>query len=148
MLREVHVTNPTELSHDVLLRVAEFLRRLPSEQLADLAKGTAKLELVPKAVPLPRRSRPVELPKPAEEIAAALAGARDRASAVSYLDDLRLTVAQLRTLARALGIAVPSRATRVQTRDTLVHWTDDRRVAAALVGRPEPQRRRRADRSA
>jgi len=148
MLREVHVTNPTELSHDVLLRVAEFLRRLPSEQLADLAKGTAKLELVPKAVPLPRRSKPVELPKPAEEIGAALAGARDRASAVSYLDDLRLTVAQLRTLARALGIAVPSRATRVQTRDTLVHWTDDRRVAAALVGRPEPQRRRRADRSA
>jgi hypothetical protein len=148
MLREVHVTDPKELSHDVLLRVAEFLRRLPSEQLADLAKGTAKLELVPKTAPLPRRSKPVELPKPAEEIGAALASAPDRATAVSYLDDLRLTVAQLRTLARALGIAVPSRATRAQTRDTLVHWTEDGRLAAAVMARPEPQRRRRADRSA
>jgi hypothetical protein len=148
MLRGVHVTDPTELSHDVLLRVAEFLRKLPSDQLADLAKGAAKLELVPKAVPLPRRSKPVELPKPADEIGAALAAAPDRASAVSYLDDLRLTVAQLRSLARALGIAVPSRANRAQTRDTLVHWTEDRRVAAALLGRPEPQRRRRVDHTA
>ena len=148
MLRGVRIPNPTELSHDVLLRVAEFLRKLPSDQLADLAQGTAKLELVPKAIPLPRRSKPVELPKPAEEIGAALAGAPDRASAVSYLDDLKLTVAQLRTLARALGIAVPSRATRAQTRDTLVHWTEDGRVAATLLGRPEPQRRRRVDRIA
>lgn len=137
------MTNPTELSHDVLLRVAEFLRKLPSDQLADLAKGTAKLELVPKAAPLPRRSKPVELPKPADEIGAGLAEAPDRAAAVGYLDDLRLTVAQLRTLARALGIAVPSRATRAQTRDTLVHWTVDRRLDAASLARPAPQRRRR-----
>jgi len=137
------VTNP-ELSHEVLLRVAEFLRKLPTDQLADLAAGSAKLELVPRPAPLPRRARPVELPKPAEEIGAVLERARDRATAVGYLDELALTVAQLRTLARALGIAVPSKATRAQIRDTLVHWTVDRRMDSALLNRPAPQRRRRA----
>jgi hypothetical protein len=144
----VHVTNPTELSHDVLLRVAEFLRKLPSDQLADLAKGDAKLELVPKVVALPRRSKPVDLPKPAEEIGAVLASAPDRATAVGYLEDLKLTVAQLRTLSRALGVAVPSRATRAQTRDSLVHWMVDRRLDSASLGRPAPQRRRRVDHTA
>ena len=142
------MTKSNDLSHEVLLRVAEFLRKLPTDQLADLAAGAAKLELVPKpAVPLPRRSKPVELPKPADEIGAVLERAADRAAAVQYLDELGLTVAQLRTLARALGIAVPSRAARAQIRDTLVHWTVDRRMDAAILGRPTPQRRRRADRT-
>jgi hypothetical protein len=42
------VSQPADLTHGVLLRVAEFLRKLPADQLADLADGTAKLEVVPK----------------------------------------------------------------------------------------------------
>jgi len=41
------VTDPADLTHAVLLKVAEFIRKLPSDQLADLAEGSAKLELVP-----------------------------------------------------------------------------------------------------
>lgn len=135
------MTEPAELSHDVLLRVAEFLRRLPTDALADLAAGTAKLELVPKPPRLPvRRPVAVHLPVPPQEIGAALAAAEDRARASAYLDGLRLTVPQLRALAAALGITVPSRATRAQTRDTVVHWTVGRRMDSNLLGRTGPRR--------
>jgi hypothetical protein len=133
------------MTHDVLLRVAEFLRKLPSEQLRGLAAGTARLQVVAKPAiaarssgPLPVReaTAPVPLPRPAEEIGATLAALSDRAEAASHLDQLTLTVAQLRSLAKALGIAVASKATKAQTRDTIVQWTVGRRVDAVILGRP------------
>jgi hypothetical protein len=135
-----HLSDPAELSHEVLVRVADFLRRLPPGQLVDLAEGNAKLELVPKAARGPRTPLPVRLPLPAAEIGATLAEAPDRATAVAYLDGLKLTVPQFRALARALDIAVPSRATRAQTRDTLVHWTVGRRVDSLNLRRSSPRR--------
>ena len=69
------MTEPAELTHDVLLRVAEFLRKLPADQIADLARGDARLELVPKAgrAAVARRApAKVALPRPAEEIQATL----------------------------------------------------------------------------
>lgn len=141
------MTGSAELTHDVLVRVAEFLRKLPAEQLEGLAAGTARLEVVPKqpagkAGPLPKRSAtpPAQLPLPAEEIGARLAEHTDRAEATRYLDELNLTVAQLRSLAKALGIAVSSRATKSQTRDTIVQWTVGRRLDATILSRPGPPR--------
>jgi hypothetical protein len=142
------VTDSADLTHDVLLRVAEFLRKLPTDQLAGLAAGTAKLEVVPNPGKLPSRVRgvppaepTVTLPKPATEIGQAMAGQPDRASAARYLDELKLTQTQLRGLATALGIAVASKATKTQARDTIVQWTVGRRVDAAVIGRPAPRPR-------
>jgi hypothetical protein len=133
-----------ELTHEVLLRVAEFLRRLPSDQLKDLASGTAKLEVVrPTSRRLPAREKtpPAQLPRPVEEISAKLSGLADRSTAARYLDDLHLTAAQLRSLALALGIAVPSKSTKAQARDTIVQWTVGRRADATILGRPAGARR-------
>lgn len=149
------MTEPAELTHEVLLRVAEFLRRLPTEQLQGLAAGTARLQVVSKPavaarssglLPVRERTAPVPLPRPADEIGGTLAGLSERAEAARYLDDLTLTLAQLRSLAKALGIAVPSKATKLQTRDTIIQWTVGRRVDATILsrpaasGRPRPQR--------
>jgi hypothetical protein len=137
------VSESAELTHEVLLRVAEFLRKLPARQLQDIASGTAKLEVVrPTTRKLPTRDRvtPVQLPRPVDEIGSKLAGLTDRAAAARYLDDLSLTAAQLRSLALALGIAVTSKATKAQARDTIVQWTVGRRVDSAILSRPPGRR--------
>jgi hypothetical protein len=67
-----------------------------------------------------------------------LAQLQDRASAARHLDELGLTVAQLHMLARDLGIAVASSATKAAVRDTIVHWTVGRRIDAAVLSRPSP----------
>jgi hypothetical protein len=149
------VTEPAELTHDVLLRVAEFLRKLPAEQLQGLAAGTARLQVVSRpavaarsagALPVRQPTAPVQLPRPPDEIGSTLAAYSDRAEAGRYLDGLSLTVAQLRSLAKALGIAVASKATKAQARDTIVQWTVGRRVDAAILGRPAAAARGRAQR--
>jgi hypothetical protein len=152
------VTESAELTHEVLLRVAEFLRKLPTDQLEDLASGSAMLEVVAKPPPPPmprRRSEPpapsvalpvrtvtpkVPLPRPVEQIGADLSNLTERSAAATYLDDLKLTVAQLRSLAAGLGIAVSSKATKAQARDTIVQWTVGRRADAAILSRPASRR--------
>jgi hypothetical protein len=137
------VSESAELTHEVLLRVAEFLRKLPAKELQDIAAGTAKLDVVrPTARKLPSRQRvaPAQLPRPVDEIGSKLAGLTDRAAAARYLDDLALTAAQLRSLALALGIAVTSKATKAQVRDTIVQWTVGRRVDTRILSRPAGRR--------
>jgi hypothetical protein len=51
-----------------------------------------------------------------------------------------LTTPQLRTLAKELGLAVSSSATKAAVRDTIVQWTVGRRVDAAVLGRPAEAR--------
>ena len=80
------------------------------------------------------------MPRPVDEIGSKLAGLTDRAAAASYLDDLSLSAAQLRSLALALGIAVTSKATKAQARDTIVQWTVGRRVDTAILSRPAGRR--------
>lgn len=146
---EEREANSAELTHEVLLRVAEFLRKLPADQLQELASGSAQLEVVSRSplvaarrsrLPVRERTPAVELPKPIEEIGAQLSNMVDRAAAVSYLDELQLSVAQLRSLAAGLGIAVASKATKQQARDTIVQWTVGRRADAAILSRPAPRR--------
>ena len=143
------MSDSAELTHEVLLRVAEFLRKLPTEQLEQLASGSAHLEVVSRSpmegvrrqrLPVRERTPAVDMPRPIERIGADLAEFTDRASAASYLDDLKLSVAQLRSLAVGLGIAVSSKATKVQARDTIVQWTVGRRADAAILSRPGARR--------
>jgi hypothetical protein len=80
------------------------------------------------------------MPRPIDKIGADLASLTDRSAAVSYLDDLKLSVAQLRSLAAGLGIALSSKATKVQARDTIIQWTVGRRADAAVLSRPNARR--------
>jgi hypothetical protein len=133
------VTDPADLTHAVLLRVAEFLRKLPVEQLADLAEGTAKLEVVPKGGrPAPSRPAAAKSSVPVDQVRTELATLADRAEATRYLDGLKLTVAGLRALAGELNIAVPSKSNKAEVRDTIVFWTVGRRLDSAAVSRPAP----------
>ena len=142
------MTESAELTHEVLLRVAEFLRKLPTDQLQDLAvrlseprgRDQAADRAAPPAAgpgrdrrrsPCPARSRRSEPTCPA---------CRSGAAAATYLDELKLSAAQLRSLALGLGIAVSSKATKAQARDTIVQWTVGRRADAV---HPLPARSRR-----
>lgn len=139
------MTDPADLTHGVLLRVAELLKGLPADQIAALAEGTAKLEVVPAAG---RRStgtaRPAEpptpLPVPAGQVRTELTKIGDRVAARRWLEDQGLKAAQLRTLAKELGISVPSGATKPVVLDQIVQWTIGRRLDSEAISRPAPAR--------
>ena len=115
------MTEPAELTHGVLLKIAEFVRRLPADQLADLATGAAKLELVPKGGRAAPARKPAALPRPAEEIHATLTGLGDRVAARRYLvTDLKATVPMLKALGSEFGITV--RTKKDQALDDVVEW--------------------------
>jgi hypothetical protein len=133
------VSDPADLAHAVLLKVADFVRKLPADQLRDLADGTAKLELVPKGGRPAARPRSAASAKvPAEQVRADLAAFGDAAAARQYLNDLKLTVPQLRALAKELGVALPSKATKEATLQTIVQWTVGRRLDSESISRPAP----------
>lgn len=129
------MTEPADLAHDVLIRVAEFIRKLPADQLADLASGEAKLEVVPKGGRRTTAARVTgaALPRPAAEIAATMAEIGNRAAANQYLVDLRLTVPQLKQLAAELGITVSGVKAKVM--DGIVEWTVGRRLDSDAISR-------------
>ncbi len=129
------MAEPNELAHDVLVRVAEFVRKLPAEHLADLARGEAKLELVPKGG---RRVTPTKaaptLSRPAQDIAATMAEIGERAGARRYLEvDLKLTLPQLKQLASDLGITVTG--VKAKVLDGLVEWAVGRRLDSQTITR-------------
>jgi hypothetical protein len=136
------VNDPADLTHAVLLKVAEFIRRLPAEQLSDLAEGTAKLEVVPKGGrPAPRtRTRTAAAPGvSADQVRTDLAAIADTGAARQYLADLKLTVPQMKALATELGIALPTRPTKDTALQTIVQWTVGRRLDAEAISRPAPR---------
>ena len=127
------MTEPAELTHGVLLKIAEFVRKLPKDQLEDLASGAAKLELVTKA-PIRKTAAKPALPRPAEEIRATLEGIGDRVAARRYLEtDLKLTVAGLQSLGAAFQFTVRSR--KAQALDDVVEWAVGRSQDADIIAR-------------
>jgi Rho termination factor, N-terminal domain len=127
------VTEPADLAHDVLIRVAEFIRKLPADQLADLATGEARLELVPKggrrAPARATKATGAALPRPSGEIADTIKAIGDRAAAGRYLAvDLKLTVAQLKQLASEFGVTVASK----DKKDDIVFNIVERAVGRGL----------------
>lgn len=128
------MTQPADLVHDVLLRVAEFLRKLPADQLAELASGDAKLDVVPKGGRRAAASAGAGLPRPAEEIAATMKQIGERAAARRYLEvDLKLTVPKLKQLASDLGIAATG--TKAKILDGIVEWAVGRRLDSEAISR-------------
>ncbi|WP_432977845.1 hypothetical protein [Dactylosporangium sp. CA-233914] len=133
------MTDPADLAHEVLLRVAAFVKALSADQLADLASGAAKLELVPKGGRPARAPRaaaaPAALPRPVSEIETMLAELSTRQAATQYLNDLKLTVAQLKELAKVLGVAAPAKATKAALTTTIVDATTGRRLDSLALSR-------------
>ncbi|MER7279784.1 hypothetical protein ABT369_35630 [Dactylosporangium sp. NPDC000244] len=125
------MTDPADLAHEVLLRVAAFVKTLPADQLEDLASGAAKLELVPKggrpakavkAAPAAALSRPVS------EIESMLGELETRQAAIQYVNDLKLTVPQIKELAKVLGVAAPAKSTKPTLITAIVDATVGRRL--------------------
>ncbi|WP_431930709.1 hypothetical protein [Micromonospora sp. RP3T] len=130
------MTDPADLAHAVLLRVAEFVRALPADQLTALADGTAKLAVVDRTRAVARKTTPASAGVDTDRVRADLAAIGDRAAGVRYLADLKLTVAKLRALAGELGIAVPGKARKADIERDIVQWTVGRRLDSAAVSRP------------
>lgn len=130
------MTQPSDLASEVLLRVAEFIRKLPADQLADLASGEAKLEVVPKGgrrAPGTRAAGAM-LPLPAEQIKATMTEIGDRAAVRRYLEvDLKLTVPMLKQLAAELGITVSG--VKAKILDGIVEWAVGRRRDSEAISR-------------
>lgn len=128
------MADPADLAHDVLIRVAAFIRTLQADQLADLASGEAKLEVVPKGGRRVATKATVSLPRPAADIAATMAEIGDRAAARRYLEvDLKLTVPRLKQLASELGISVSG--TKPKMIDGIVEWAVGRRLDSDAIMR-------------
>lgn len=157
------MTSAADLSHAVLIRVADFLRTLPPDQLAALADGTAQLTVSggPAAAAAGlgpaesttagqppaagrgtgARKTPTRAAKPApvvdtERIRTDLATIDDRVAAGRYLDDLGLRVADLKALAAELGVALPSRTTKAVMQKSIVQAMVGRRLTSAVLSRP------------
>jgi len=132
------VTEPADLVHDVLLRVADFLRRLPASDLADLASGEAKLEVVPKGgrrTPA-RPAKAATLRRPAQEIAETMRQIGDRAAVRQFLADEKLTTASLRALAAELGITVGGSKAKIdEIRGDIAEWAVGRGQDNAVMDR-------------
>jgi hypothetical protein len=129
------------LTHDVLVKVATFLRALPAEQYAALVSGEAKLALLPAGARITgpaakKAAAPVALPLPAERIVADLGALTSRADATRYLEDLRLKGrAPLVTLAEHLGLTVRSSHTIATLKQMIIdHAVGHRLDAAAIAG--------------
>ncbi|WP_405092731.1 hypothetical protein OG767_07355 [Micromonospora sp. NBC_01392] len=134
------MTDPADLAHAVLLRVAEFVRALPADQLTALADGTAKLAVVDRTRAAARPATTASAGVDTDRVRADLAAIGDRAAGVRYLADLKLTVAKLRALAGELGIAVPGKARKADIEHDIVQWTVGRRLDSAAVSRPPAAR--------
>ncbi|MFI5911537.1 hypothetical protein [Dactylosporangium sp. NPDC051541] len=128
------MTDPADLAHLVLVRVAAFVKTLPPDQLADLAAGEAKLELVPKGGRVARTPRPATraaapaLSRPVSEIQDMLSQLETRQAATQYLNDLKLTVPQIKELAKTLGVAAPAKSTKAALTTAIVDATVGRRA--------------------
>jgi hypothetical protein len=136
------VTDPLDMSQIVLQQLGDLLRKITAEQVAELYAGTATLEVVGKAGrPVRKVAQAKVTAAPAvstEQVVADLATIDDRAVATRYVMDLGLTVANLKVLAKDLGIAVGSKATKQEIVQVIVQWTVGRRLDAAAVSRPAP----------
>lgn len=136
------MSDTADLAHEVLIRVAEFVKKLPAEQIGELVRGEARLEVIPRghkvvapgAVRTSRNSSGAMLPRPVDEIRSTVTGMGDRVAARRYLDaDLKLTVPQLKTLAKALDITVTG--TKPKILDGVVEWAVGRRLDSEAISR-------------
>jgi len=103
-----------DLTHGLLLHVAQFLRGLSAEQVAELLDGEARLALVPKGGRVTTKSTAGRHRAPADvnsaQIAEDLQKIGERAAATTYLKDLNLRNEQLKQLCKDLNVPMKSKA--------------------------------------
>lgn len=125
-----------ERTHDVLVKVAEFLRKLPDDQVTDLLSGEARLELIPKGykVTAPAAAKkPATLDVSPEQINADLKALNDRAAATKYLKDLKLAKASLAELAKQLDVAFGAKDTLAIITERIVEQKVGRRLSSDAI---------------
>ncbi|GIH03165.1 hypothetical protein Rhe02_12320 [Rhizocola hellebori] len=125
-----------ERTHDVLVKVAEFLRKLPDDQVDALLSGEARLELIPKGhrVAAPAGAKkPAALDISAEQVNADLKALNDRAAATKYLKDLKLAKAPLAELAKQLDVACASKDTAAIIMERIVEQKVGRRLSSDAI---------------
>lgn len=125
-----------DLTHGLLVHIADFLRKLPADQLSDLLAGEAKLALIPKgarvATPAARAASAVVN---SSAVAADLTKIGDRAAANQYIADLKLTVPQLKQLCKEFGIPVKSSAPKTHYVSAIVELMVGRRSDSDAIMR-------------
>jgi hypothetical protein len=133
------LSDTADLTHAVLLRVAEFIKKLPVDQLNELADGTAKLALVSKnsRPAKPATQRPTVS---ADEVRAQLSTETDIDAATRYVNGLPILVTQLRALANELGVGVRSGAKKEVVVAEIVRHLVTRRLDFDALSRPAPAR--------
>jgi hypothetical protein len=134
------VTEPSvDLTHGLLLHVAQFLRGLSSDQVSELLAGEARLVLVPKGGRVTTLSSPgrhrAPVPVNSAEIAEDLRKIGERAAAMAYLNDLQLTKEQLTQLCKDLNITMKSSARKDEFIHAIVGLLVGRRIDADAIYR-------------
>lgn len=125
-----------ERTHDVLVKVAEFLRKLPDDQVDALLSGDARLELIPKGYKV---AAPAAAKKPAaldispEQVNADLKALTDRAAATKYLKDLKLAKPSLVELAKQLDVACASKDSAAVIMERIVEQKVGRRLSSDAI---------------
>lgn len=126
-------------THALLLHLADFLKKLPTEQVGELLSGEAKLAVIPKAARVataaPSRARAAAPTVDGFQVAADLARIDDRAGATRYVNDLKLTVTALRQLAKDLDVPVSSKAAKADVVNAIVELLVGRRVDSDALRR-------------
>ncbi len=125
-----------ERTHDVLVKVAEFLRKLPEDQVEALLNGDARLELIPKGSKVTGPAAPkaaAVLPVTAERVDADLKAFTDRAAALKYLKDLKLTKPLLLELAKQINVPAVSKETATTIYANIVQQKVGMRLTADTI---------------
>jgi hypothetical protein len=135
------VTESTaDLTHGLLLQIAQFLRSLPTDQLADLMAGEARLAIVPKGgrVTTPSTAGRHRAPVPVDSarIADDLRKIGERAAATAYLNDLNLSKDQLKQLCKDLNVPMKSSARKDEFVPAIVGLLVGRRIDSEAIFRP------------
>jgi len=129
-----------DLVHSLLVHVADFLKKLPTDQVHDLLSGEARLAVIPKGARIgagatSRTSRATASAVDSAQVAADLSRINDRTAATQYVTDLKLTVAQLKQLCKELDIPVSSKATKGEYVSTIVGLLVGRRADSDALQR-------------
>lgn len=128
-----------DLTHGLLLHVAQFLRGLTAEQVSELLSGEARLTLVPKGGRVTTLSSAGRHRAPAEvnstQIAEDLRNIGERAAAATYVTDLNLTKEQLKQLCKDLNVTVKSSARKEEYVQAIVGLLVGRRLDSEAIFR-------------
>ena len=134
------MTEPAiDLAKSILALVGKFVSSLPADQLTALAAGEARLAVIPKGARVSAGPAAGGGARKADvsafQVADDLAKIDDRPAAARYIDDLKLTVPQLRKLSAELGVALAGKAGKAEIVRSMVEVLVGRRADAQSIGR-------------